>query len=219
MGNINMGTRVAKTFRKRTDLHLARKFWHFLGVFTIIIIYHNMPHNDALKIMGLITFGTLTSEILRLNFRPINKFVKRYFHPLMRDTERNAFTGVTALFIGTFIIIAIFPRDIVRISLYFLAAADPIASYFGIRYGKDKLLQNKSLQGTMAAFVVCTIISVLFFATHNLMSDRLIISSLLAGLIGATSELVSVGKLDDNFTIPVVSATFLWLMFYVFGAL
>ena len=43
--------------------------------------------------------------------------------------------------------------------------------------------------------------------------------ALLAGLIGAFSELVPIGKLDDNFVFPVLSATLLTGLLKLFGGL
>ena len=41
----------------------------------------------------------------------------------------------------------------------------------------------------------------------DLMRERLFIVCLLSGLSGAVSELMPVGKLDDNLVFPVVSAS------------
>lgn len=49
------------------------------------------------------------------------------------------------------------------------------------------------------------------------MIDRILIVSILSGLIGAFAELIPIFKLDDNFTFPVVSSIGLWLLFYLFG--
>jgi dolichol kinase len=49
------------------------------------------------------------------------------------------------------------------------------------------------------------------------MLDRVIVVSLLAGLIGALAELVPIAKLDDNFTLPVMSSLGLYILFYLFG--
>ena len=126
--------------------------------------------------------------------------------------------GTSYLLTGVSIIALIFPQEIVLLTLLFLAFADPIASYFGIKFGKDKIFGHKSLQGTVAAFFVCAILCFAFFYTHNLLLDRLIVVSLLGGLIGSLAELIPIGKLDDNLTLPVMSAIFLYFMFLLFGA-
>ena len=74
------------------------------------------------------------------------------------------------------------------------------------------------MQGSTAAFVVCSVLSFAFLYSHNLLMDRLIIVSIFAGIIGAMAELVPIGKLDDNLTLPVLSAVALWILFFLFGA-
>ena len=111
----------------------------------------------------------------------------------------------------------LFPHDIVTLSLLFLAIADPAASYFGIRYGKDRLWGQKSLQGSIAAFFACGLTSMVYYTVHHLMLDRLLIVGILSGLAGAIAEAAPLGQLDDNLVLPVLSALQLWLIFYVFG--
>ena len=106
---------------------------------------------------------------------------------------------------------------IVNLALLFLALADPIASYFGIRFGKDKLFGRKSLQGSIAAFFACTLTSMVYYVAHRLMLDRLLIVGILSGLAGAAAEALPVGPLDDNLVLPVLSSAQLWIIFYVFG--
>ena len=77
----------------------------------------------------------------------------------------------------------------------------------------------KSVQGSLAAFIACFVLSLLYFSVINLMRERMFIVCLLGGLIGAFSELLPVGKLDYNFVFPVVSATLLTGLFYLFGGL
>jgi dolichol kinase len=111
----------------------------------------------------------------------------------------------------------IFPRPVVSLTLLFLAFADPIASLVGIKYGKDKIFGQKSIQGFIAAFFVCVGITFFYFLFFSSMTGRLIVVSLLAGLVGACSELIPIGKLDDNLTLPVLSAVGLSILFYFFG--
>jgi dolichol kinase len=149
----------------------------------------------------------------------LNRFFTWLFGPFLRETERTGLTGSAFMMAGVTLIVWLYPKNVVILTLILFAVADPLASYFGIRFGKDKLIGNKSFQGSAAAFVACFVASGAYFATHRLMTDRLFIVCLLSGLIGAISELVPIGKLDDNFVFPVLSATMLTGMFYVFGGL
>lgn len=207
------------SFHQRSDVHLARRLWHMGGVLAIVVLYLNLTHAQSLKLASVVTFVFVTLDLLRQSLPRLNSTIIRVFGPFMRENEKNGIAGTTALLLGVFIIVYFFPPDVVTLSLLFLAFADPIASYVGIRFGKDKIIGSKSLQGSLAAFFVCTLIAAGYFFVRNMMLERLLIVSLIAGLIGAISELVPVGRLDDNFTFPLLSATLLWLLLSLFGGL
>ncbi len=204
-------------FKKRNDLHVARKIWHAVGVMVIFLLYQYLPDTQALLILGFTWVFALGLDIVRLRNRKVNDIVLAAFHPVMRDSEIHRFAGTTYLLTGALIVLIFFPRPIVNLAFLFLAFADPIASYFGIRFGKDRIFEGKSIQGTLAAVVVCTIISLIYLYSFNILLDRLLLVSLLGGIIGGLAELIQIGKLDDNLTLPVFSATGLTIVFYLFG--
>ncbi len=202
--------------RKRSDLHLTRKIWHVLSVFIIILIHLFSPKNviDAILIFAWIS--CLFTEVSRLRSEKMNRLVISILGPVMRQGEINKISGLTYMLIGVSILHTTFSENIITLSLLFLCMADPAASYIGIRFGKRKLLLNKTFEGFITAFSVCFIIAWTFFTIENLMPNHIIITSLLAGLSGAFSELIPVGKLDDNLTLPVISASLLSVIFYFF---
>ncbi len=205
--------------KRRSDLHLARKLWHCLGVLLVVGVYSAVSSDVGLRLIALVAFLSVFIDVARHQSLWLNRLTVRIFGGVMREHEREGLAGTTYLMVGTFLIIWFFPRPIVTLSLIFLAVADPLASYFGICYGKDKLIGSKSLQGTMAALVVCTSVSFGYLWYSGIMTERLLIVSLLSGIVGALAELLPIGKLDDNFTFPVVSALGLWGIFTVFGGL
>jgi dolichol kinase len=205
--------------KERNQIHIARRVWHFIGVILMFILYWLVPPRHAPSVVIPFAIFMIGFDLLRLRRPALNRFFQWLFRPFLRESEKKRLAASTAMMAGTALIICFFPRNVVLLTLLFLAVGDPAASYFGIRYGKDKLIGNKSLQGTLAAFGACFLLAVLFLTQMDLMTDRLFIVCLLAGLIGAVSELVPLWKLDDNFVFPVVSATLLTGLFYVFGGL
>jgi dolichol kinase len=203
--------------KQRSDIHLARKIWHFLGVLLILVIYHNVSRSMALQLITFFTCLFVVFDIMRSYFPDVNNFLVSIFYAFMREHERNSLAGTTYLLSGTFLIMFLFPKPIVTLALMFLAVADPLAGYVGVLYGKDKIMGEKSLQGFVTAFICCSVIAGFFFFVHKIMIDRILIVSILSGLIGAFAELIPIFKLDDNFTFPVVSSVGLWLLFYLFG--
>ena len=204
--------------KKRSDLHLARKVWHIGGVSLIAGIYAILPHDASVGLLSLAWLMFVPVDFARLKYPHLNKYIVTVFRPIMRQSELDRLAGTSFLLTGLLLVTVIFPPPIVLLTMFFLAFADPIASYFGIRYGKDKILGEKSLQGFLAAFIVCALLTFTFLNSYELLSGRVVFVSLIGGLIGALAELIPIGKLDDNLTLPVLSATSLWGLFSIFGA-
>lgn len=209
----------SQTLKTKVDLHISRKLFHFLGVMGMTFIYWQSSRIVALQLITFFAFLSIIIDLTRHQIPIVNRIAMKHFRFVMRDYEHHGMAGVSWLMIGAFVIILLFPKNVVTLSLLFLGIADPFASYIGIKYGKDKLIGNKSLQGTIGAFVACTFISVVFFYWQNLMTEQLIIVCIFSGLIGALSELIPIGKLDDNLTLPLISAVLLWGLLYIYGGL
>jgi dolichol kinase len=205
--------------KKRSDIHWARKIWHISGVVLIFLLFQILPTNFSkfLVVLGAILFVSM--DILRKNNKNVNTFFIYYFKPIMRQHEINHLAGTTYLFLGVMILVLFFNPLVVSLSLLFLAFADPFASYFGIRFGRDKIYGDKTIQGFFAAFLICAGLTILYLIYHDLLLDRVILVAVLAGIIGALAELVPIAKLDDNLTIPIVSGLGLSGLFYLFGFL
>ncbi len=208
---------MTNTFKNKSDLHLARKLWHFLGVMFLLIIFNYFSRQNALLILGLLTVVLVSLDVLRQMFPAINNVALKVMGPFIRESERNSYAGTTFLLTAALIVVFFFPPNVANLSLLFLAVADPVASFFGILYGKDKIINNKTLQGSVAAFVSCFIISFSFYFYFNIMTERLLMVSILSALVGASAELIPIGKIDDNFTLPILSASLLWCIFNFFG--
>lgn len=204
--------------KRKTDLHLARKIWHCLGILVMAAGYNWAGHKGAWFILVGTLLLVVPLDLLRQSNEGLNRSLVKVFGPVMRDHEKHAVSGWTYLLLGALFLILFNDRHIITLTLLFQAFGDPMASYFGIRYGKDKIIGNKSLQGTMAAFAVCTVIAALYFYANNLMLERFLIVAPLAGLIGALAEMIPIGNLDDNLTFPILSGSLLWLLFQVYGA-
>lgn len=206
-----------RDLKNRSDIHWARKIWHMVTVFGMFAVYQMVTPTTAMVILSVAYLIFIPFDFLRLRYPQLNQFALIIMGPLMRTHEAKQTAGTTYLLTGVTLIVLVFPKPIVALSILFLAFADPLASYVGLRYGKDKILGNKTIQGFLAAFAVCTILAFLYLWSHEVGLSRRLVVSFLAGFIGAMAELLPVAKLDDNLTMPVLSATGLWLVFQLFG--
>ncbi len=204
-------------FKNRSDLHVERKAWHVTAVFFIFFCWVTIPYYWlSISLLALAWVLFIPLDILRQKNSELNIKLTRFLRPIMRSTELNRLAGTTYLLTGVLLIAILFNSGVVALSLLYLAFADPLASYVGIKYGKDKIFGHKSVQGFMAAFVVCAIMTGLYL-TYYRVPQQVLIVSLLGGLVGAFAELIPVGKIDDNFSMPVLSSIGLTILFYFFG--
>lgn len=203
--------------KQKSDIHLARKLWHCSGICLMAAVYNLGGHKVSWILLLSAALLIIPLDILRQKRPALNKLTVKIFGPVMRKHETHHLSGLSYLFMGGIFLLFFFDKHIVTLTLLFLAFGDPLASFFGIRFGKDKILGNKTLQGTLGAFGVCMILSGFYYYFNNLMTERLLIVAPLSGLIGALAELLPIGKLDDNLTFPVVGSTLLWVLFEVYG--
>lgn len=197
----------------RSDLHLVRKAWHIATGLSGLIVYYNSDYSlqsvaNFLLIFSLVAFAV---EFLRLRNEKMNMVLMSVMRPFMRESEKTSVSGLPFYALGVGLTLTLFPERIAILSVLFLIFADPIASVIGILYGKDKILPNKSLQGTLAAFTVCYLITMVYGMRFSNPNMNLLCFSLLAGVVGSFSELCS-RYIDDNLSIPVISGTMLYLI-------
>ena len=104
----------------------------------------------------------------------------------------------------------LYSEKVAILSILFLVFADPISSFFGVKYGKTKLMENKSFEGSLAGFLVCSLTSLIYLSYYSsnsgiaVLDAKVLLFSLIAGFIGSFSELCS-SIVDDNLSIPIVS--------------
>lgn len=217
MGQVNMSQfRITSPLRLRTDLHLTRKIWHISTGLAGLIAYKKsgISVDNVAYILLAFAVAAFLFEFLRLRNPQVNKIAMLLMKPVMRESERNSVSGLPFYALGVSLALFFFPERIAILAILFLIFADPIASFFGILYGRDKILPNKSLQGTIAAFSVCYLATIVYGLIYVGPSTHLLVFAILAGIIGAISEMCS-QFVDDNLCIPVVSGLGLYLVNFI----
>jgi diacylglycerol kinase (CTP) len=214
MGQVTMSQfRISSQLRLRSDLHIARKVWHITTGLVGLLVYKKSgaTTDQAAALLFALALAAFSVEFLRLNNEKINQVLTFFMKPVMRESERTSVSGLPFYALGVSLALFFFPERIAILATLFLIFADPIASFFGILYGRDKILPNKSLQGTIAAFSVCYIVTIVYGLFYVGPSMNLLVFAIAAGVIGSISEMCS-QFVDDNLCIPVVSGLGLYLV-------
>ena len=208
-----MTTRVMML--QKSDLHLLRKFWHVFTGLLVLSLYLSMPISSGEMGFFVVCFGlaALAFDVVRLKVPLLNQFSQSVFCLFMRECEKNSLSGLPFYALGSGFTLYFFAEPFAILSILFLIFADPIASIFGVSFGRTKVWGDKSFEGTMASFVTCFSIVMIYGLMYFPVGINLFIFASFSALIGCLSEL-SLSKLDDNLVIPVLSGAGMTLMNY-----
>jgi diacylglycerol kinase (CTP) len=212
------GLEMEKILAKRSDLHLLRKIWHMGSGTLALSLYYNTDYSQRFWAIALLVVAVLgfSFDILRMKNEAINEVMLKFMGPFMRSSEQRGITGLPFYALGVSLSLFLYQPELAILSIFFLVFSDPISSFFGILFGKDKIMPNKSLQGAIAGFITCYLVTLFYALYFSKNTDQLLPFAIIAGIIGSLSELISAFNIDDNLTIPVVSGLGLTIINYFF---
>ncbi|MDX9746339.1 MAG: hypothetical protein WCX84_01865 [Syntrophales bacterium] len=154
-------------------------------------------------LFALIVF--LVLDATRLLFPPVNRWIMKHFSGLIRETEKKKMTGATYTCLSFLVVVFLFPRDIAVAAMLFLTLGDTAAEIAGNNWGR-KRYRGRSLEGMAGFFTAVLPLSWIIFQNG--------VVAFTGAVVGAWIEFFSVG-VDDNLTVPLLSAAGLWCLSYV----
>ncbi|RLV93643.1 CTP-dependent diacylglycerol kinase 1 [Spathaspora sp. JA1] len=213
---------------------IPRKLFHSsIGVITLYLYTIGIDVSQLFLPLSTIFCAVLANDLIRLHNPELNKIICQKMWFIIRESEMEAYNGVLYYLAGVLIVFYFFPKDIGVVSVLLLSWADTAASTFGRQFGKytPKLGNGKSVAGSLASWITGTLAAYLFYGyfvpQYNVNGPQDIFwtaetsklnihtYAILCGLGASVSEFIDLWGLDDNFTIPVLSGTFLyWLVRY-----
>ncbi len=212
MNSVNTSHAATQELSHRSELHLSRKVWHISTGLIGLSLFHRYGNQSSIMMWAGVIFavgiGGLLFDFARLRIPRLNLFILKWAKALYRKSEAETLSGLPFYALGVALALAIFPFKMAILGIWFLILADPCCSLIGVLYGKHKTVPHKTLEGSAAGFVMCFSITFIFLYLERGQADFLtsFLFALLAGLIGSFSELLSTTGIDDNLTIPIVSA-------------
>lgn len=117
--------------------------------------------------------------------------------------RRDADPGKGALFfaLGALFSLVFFEKEVAFVGLVVLSLLDSITTIAGVRFGKTRIYNHKSLEGTLAGIAVTTAALALIVPLP---------AALATAAVTGIAELVS--PVDDNLVIPVVACLVLTVL-------
>jgi dolichol kinase len=178
---------------------IARKIFHFSGA-SIPLCYLLFGKTAALVFASILFIVSASFEFLRIRGRLDISLIRKYMQ--VKDSESRKPTGSFFYLLAAPITILLFQERAAIASLFIVAIADPLCSLAGMQWGRTKML-GKSLEGSSVFFVISfLILSAFSFPFHV---------RLIAALVATLTELFTPKWVDDNLTVPIVTALALTL--------
>ncbi len=203
----------------RHHLQLGRRLFHCAnGVATATAYALLFTHEQVIHIFGTIACIVYVIDRVRIAYPEViarhAPWVNRF---LVRAEEEVRESAMIPYAIAVLLTILTVPKPAALIAVYTLAIADPLAAIVGIQWGRRRLAQNRSLEGSAAFFAATLIIAAVVLAEG---ADGPALSigaaAIAIALVGAGCELLPL-RIDDNLTIPLVVGFTTWIVAAMFG--
>lgn len=179
---------------------LFRKLVHLSSLIYPFLYYVFFTKYEMILLLFIITLTVIIGDVVRLK----TTFLNKIFHIMLRESEKKGgLSGATFFMIGTLITVSCFSKIIAIIAICVLVISDTAAAIFGKLIPSKKIIDEKSIAGTLAFFITSVCI-VLFFQI-----PLLIIACFFTTIIELYAKRL---KIDDNILIPLSFASLSYIL-------
>lgn len=182
----------------------ARSLVHIGNGFFALAVLQLGTALHAQLFAGAFALFAWTSETVRRFSPAANRAMMKFFGPIAHAHETHKVNSATWYATALLILSFTVPAAYSSVAVVVLGLADPAAAYFGRRYGKTRLINGRSLEGSIAFALVGALSGAAVLALFSpLTTAQVLLFATVGGVAGALAELVSGRKVDDNLTIPL----------------
>ncbi|HLD57438.1 MAG TPA: hypothetical protein VJA47_03975 [archaeon] len=179
-----------------------RQVVHAAGIVFILLAFFMEKWLAIVLFADIVVFFLLYGELIHTTKKSIFGF-RKHFLGLERKGVR-PFFGALLFYLGCLITFILFPTRIAVAACCILAIGDSLSTIIGMKFGKVKIYNKRTLEGSLAFFASALLISLVF------VDFRLALIGAFAGtlteLFGSSTKLKNKFWLfDDNLLIPIIS--------------
>lgn len=168
----------------------------------------------VLSILASLIFFMALAELVKYRSDTFYHFYLKYFKYMLREHEYNRFkfriNGASWVVLSAIFCIILFPKLIAVTGLLMLSFADSSSALLGRLFGRKQYAPNRSYVGTAVFFVIGLLVALLTPKYFGTMKEYMI------GFIMVVVTTIADGlslPVDDNFTIPVVSCSVMYVLY------
>lgn len=182
---------------------MKRPLFHFMGGLIFPVLYYFTGRDTAIYFMAALLSLVLIFELIRGRNPVFNDWLWQHFRAFFKDKERYTMTGTPYFVGGALVTVLFFDKPVAITALCFLTFGDVTAALVGKKHGKRKIFPPKSLEGSLAFFVMVIMVGFIlkkFCFPAALTATAIWYSALAATLV----EMLPI-SLDDNLTVPLIT--------------
>jgi dolichol kinase len=202
----------------RQDLQLGRRLIHMANGSAIATAYALLfTHQQIVHVFGSIACVVYILDRVRIHYPELVERAPWINALFFRAEEQFKESAMTPYAIAILLTLLTFPKTLALIAIYTLAIADPLSALVGITWGRRHLVENKTLEGSLAFWVATAAIAAVVLRTTTVVAATPVaVAALAIGLAGAIFEMLPL-RVDDNLTIPLFVAFAGWVVCAMVG--
>ena len=193
---------MLKKLKMKTN-EITRKILHLSSSIYPLIYWFFFDKQQMTLIIGWLFCALFIFDHQRTKNDKFNAIVKRFCGFMMRESEFKSISSATYFVLGCFLAICIASKKIAITAMFVLILSDTMASFVGMNFGKIKLIDKKTLEGSVAFFVSTCIISIVSSSFFDLPLQHFYLSIIFSTFAEMFNKKI---KIDDNLLIPVIYA-------------
>ncbi|MFX1417672.1 MAG: glycerol-3-phosphate acyltransferase [Promethearchaeota archaeon] len=200
---------MSKVIREKklviTDEEFLARWWRVAirPVSLLFLVFYFISNVVGIILIGIVCLCFIALDVFRFLSKQTQELLTVKVKAIFRKGEEKKFSSMTIFLISTFIVVLLFGQlslEIAITALVFLTFGDIYSKVFGLAYGRHKLFEHKTVEGTLA-YIGCVITCGYFIYTITGISLPVLI---VGGIAATFSEFFPLG-MNDNFTVPIIS--------------
>jgi len=200
-------------------MEFSRQLIHLSGFLFIMLAQFAGKLLTAFYFLMIALSFFIYSEYMKIEEKRLENFIKRFelkvrdfITRFERKTIIRPFTGAIWFYLSCGLCFLVFPLHVASAAGATLAVGDALSTMIGLKFGKHKIIGNKSVEGSLTLVITSFLVSLIFVNPYP---------AFFGSITAGTAELVPEAKklktfkergwLDDNLLIPLLTGLVIYV--------